>query len=80
MSDDLWHRLHPDGIVWVVLDRATGRRAQTAVENRRSGNLAILEYRARQARGGRPDISFEAVQALTLVPRTQLPEVERCAS
>lgn len=58
---------------WHIVDRRTGRQATVAVHSRRLGNLQILEWRERQRRGGRPDVSFEAVQALTLVPHAQRP-------
>jgi hypothetical protein len=38
---------------------------------RRIANLQLLAWRQRQRRGGRPDISFEQLQAFTVVPLAQ---------
>jgi hypothetical protein len=59
--------------LWAYIDRRTGRRVSVTVASRRLGNLQILEWRERQRRGGRPDISFELCQETALVPLRQLP-------
>jgi hypothetical protein len=55
----------------VYLDRSTGRRVSVTSGTRRIANLQLLAWRQRQRRGGRPDSSFEQLQAFTVVPLAQ---------
>ena len=54
---------------WTVMNTRTGRRATiVSYRSRAWAELEVLAWRERQRRGGRPDISFEKVQELRVVP------------
>ena len=52
-----------------IIDGRTGRPATVVHFGiRRIAELTVLEWRDRQRRGGRPDVSFESVQACRVIP------------
>jgi hypothetical protein len=54
--------------IYRIIDSRTGQPASVeGYLHRRTAELRVLEWRARQARGGRPDLSFETCQALRVV-------------
>ena len=54
--------------IYRIIDSRTGRAASVeAYLRRKTAELRVLEWRDRQRRGGRPDLSLEDVQALRAV-------------